>query len=257
MSFAIIETGGKQYKVSASKILEIEKLDAKVGETIKFQNVLLLNDDKTTEVGSPSIDGAMVEAKLLDNVKDRTVLIFHKRRRKHSRKKNGHRQRHSKIQITKIMSKGGKVIDEAKVTTAKKEVKKVEPQQQTSSSAPDRKALTWQKRNEWFGGSTTKDRIMTQAAMVIHKELIEEGIAPNTSSDEYYNELDMRIRDEFPEKFKNKSVKKIPTVMGGTRSTLGKNQIKLTKTEVEMANRLGVSLQEYARQKVRQTQAGG
>ena len=124
MSFAIIETGGKQYKVSASKILEIEKLDAKVGETIKFQNVLLLNDDKTTEVGSPSIDGAMVEAKLLDNVKDRTVLIFHKRRRKHSRKKNGHRQRHSKIQITKIMSKGGKIIDEAKVTAAKKEVKK-------------------------------------------------------------------------------------------------------------------------------------
>ena len=124
MSFAIIETGGKQYKVSASKILEIEKLDAKVGETIKFQNVLLLNDDKNTEVGSPSIDGATVEAKLLDNVKDRTVLIFHKRRRKHSRKKNGHRQRHSKIQITKIMSKGGKVIDEAKAAASKKEIKK-------------------------------------------------------------------------------------------------------------------------------------
>ena len=124
MSFAIIETGGKQYKVSASKILEIEKLDVKIGETIKFQNVLLLNDNKTTEIGSPSIDGAMVEAKLLDNVKDRTVLIFHKRRRKHSRKKNGHRQRHSKIQITKIMSKGGKVVDEAKVAAPKKEVKK-------------------------------------------------------------------------------------------------------------------------------------
>ena len=124
MSFAIIETGGKQYKVSASKILEIEKLDAKIGETIKFQNVLLLNDDTTTEVGNPSVDGAMVEAKLLDNVKDRTVLIFHKRRRKHSRKKNGHRQRHSKIQITKIMSKGGKVIDEAKAAASKKEIKK-------------------------------------------------------------------------------------------------------------------------------------
>jgi large subunit ribosomal protein L21 len=124
MSFAIIETGGKQYKVSASKILEIEKLDAKVGETVKFQNVLLLNDDKTTEVGSPSIEGATVEAKLLDNVKDRTVLIFHKRRRKHSRKKNGHRQRHSKIQITKIMSKGGKVIDEAKIIEPKKISKK-------------------------------------------------------------------------------------------------------------------------------------
>ena len=124
MSFAIIETGGKQYKVYASKILEIEKLDAKIGETVKFNNVLLLNDDKTTEIGSPNIDGAIVEAKLLDLVKDRTVLVFHKRRRKHSRKKNGHRQRHSKIQITKIMSKGGKIIDEAKIEQAKKTVKK-------------------------------------------------------------------------------------------------------------------------------------
>ena len=124
MSFAIIETGGKQYKVSASKILEIEKLNAKVGETVKFKNVLLLNDDKTTEIGSPSISGATVEAKLLDNVKDRTVLIFHKRRRKHSRKKNGHRQRHSKIQITKILSKDGKIIDEAKVVVTKKTASK-------------------------------------------------------------------------------------------------------------------------------------
>ena len=120
MSFAIIETGGKQYKVSASKILEVEKLDAEIGKTIKFKNVLLLNDNKNTEIGNPNIDGATVEAKLLDNVKDRTVLIFHKRRRKHSRKKNGHRQRHSKIQITKILSKDGKVIDEAKVSETKK-----------------------------------------------------------------------------------------------------------------------------------------
>ena len=122
MSFAIFETGGKQYKASASKIIEIEKLEAEVGKTIQFKNVLLLNDNKTTEIGNPNVTGAIVEAKLLDNVKDRTVLIFHKRRRKHSRKKNGHRQRHSKIQITKIMSKGGKVIDEAKATVPKKEV---------------------------------------------------------------------------------------------------------------------------------------
>jgi len=126
MSFAIIETGGKQYKVSASKILEIEKLNAKIGETIKFDNVLLLNDDKNTEVGNPKIEGATVEAKLLKNVKDRTVLIFHKRRRKHSRKKNGHRQRHSKIQITKILAKNGKIIDEAKIVDKKKTIKKEE-----------------------------------------------------------------------------------------------------------------------------------
>ena len=125
MSFAIIETGGKQYKVSTSKILEIEKLDVKKGETIKFQNVLLLNDNKNTEIGNPSIEGATVEAKLLDNVKDRTILVFHKRRRKNSRKKNGHRQQHSKIQITKILAKGGKVIDEAKIVEKKKTVKEI------------------------------------------------------------------------------------------------------------------------------------
>ena len=128
MSFAIIETGGKQYKVSASKILEIEKLDAEVGKTIKFKNVLLLNDNKNVEIGDPNINGAIVEAKLLENVKDRTVLVFHKRRRKHSRKKNGHRQRHSKIQITKIFSKDGKIISEAKniETKPKKIVKKID-----------------------------------------------------------------------------------------------------------------------------------
>ena len=120
MSFAIIETGGKQYKVSTSKILEIEKLNAKKGETIKFKNVLLLNDNKSTEIGNPSVEGATVEAKLLDNVKDRTILVFHKRRRKNSRKKNGHRQQHSKIQITKILAKGGKIIDEAKIVEKKK-----------------------------------------------------------------------------------------------------------------------------------------
>ena len=129
MSFAIIETGGKQYKVFASKILEIEKLKIEKGKIIQFKNVLLVNDNDKTEIGSPNIDGAIVEAKLLENVKDRTVLIFHKRRRKNSRKKNGHRQRHSKIQITKILSGDGKIIDDAKdiifkpKTSSKVEVK--------------------------------------------------------------------------------------------------------------------------------------
>ena len=136
MSFAIIETGGKQYKVSASKILEIEKLETEVGKTIQFKNVLLLKDDKGTEIGNPNINGAIVEAKLISNVKDRTVLVFHKRRRKHSRKKNGHRQRHSKIQITKILSKDGKIIAQAETSqtvSKQKEKKKVQIKQKDSS----------------------------------------------------------------------------------------------------------------------------
>ena len=129
MSFAIIETGGKQYKVSASKILEVEKLNFKKGDIVKFKNVLLLNDNNKTEIGNPSVEGALVEAKLLDNVKDRTILVFHKRRRKNSRKKNGHRQLHSKIQITKILSKGGKIIDEVKIVGKKKRDFKEEKKQ--------------------------------------------------------------------------------------------------------------------------------
>ena len=131
MSFAIFESGGKQYKASASKIIEIEKLDAEIGKTVQFKNILLLSDSKTTIIGNPKIDGAIVEAKLLDNVKDRTVLIFHKRRRKHSRKMNGHRQRHSKIQITKILSKDGKVIAEAKPIELKEKLVAVKKKEKT------------------------------------------------------------------------------------------------------------------------------
>ena len=116
MSFAIIETGGKQYKVSASKILKVEKLNIPKGKKVEFKKVLLVNDNKTTEVGSPTISGAVVEGLLLDNIKDKKVIVFKKRRRQNSRKRYGHRQPLSKIQIIKILSKGGKVVSEMKQT---------------------------------------------------------------------------------------------------------------------------------------------
>ena len=112
MSFAIIETGGKQYKVSTSNILKVEKLNIVKGKKVEFKKVLLINDDKNTEVGNPTVEGALVEGLVLDNIKDRKILVFKKRRRQNSRKKYGHRQHLSKIQITKILSKGGKVISE-------------------------------------------------------------------------------------------------------------------------------------------------
>ena len=119
MSFAVIETGGKQYKVSASNILKVEKLNIPKGKKIEFKKVLLVNDDKTTEVGNPTISGAIVEGLLLDNIKDKKILVFKKRRRQNSRKKYGHRQPLSKIQITKILSKGGKVVSEIKADKIK------------------------------------------------------------------------------------------------------------------------------------------
>jgi len=113
MSFAVIQTGGKQYKVSASEILRIERLNDEEGKTVEFKNVLFLNDDKTTEIGTPNIQGAKVEATILKNTKNKTILVFKKRRRKNSRKKYGHRQPVSLIRITKIFSKNGKLISEA------------------------------------------------------------------------------------------------------------------------------------------------
>ena len=113
MSFAVIQTGGKQYKVSASEILKIERLNNEEGKTVEFKNVLFLNDDKTTEIGNPNIQGAKVEATILKNIKNKTILVFKKRRRKNSRKKYGHRQPISLIRITKIFSKNGKLISQA------------------------------------------------------------------------------------------------------------------------------------------------
>jgi len=119
MSFAIIETGGKQYKVSASNILKVEKLNIPKGKKVEFKKVLLVNDDKTTEVGSPTINGAIVEGLLLDNIRNKKVIVFKKRRRQNSRKRYGHRQPLSKIQITKILSKGGKLVSQMKVDKIK------------------------------------------------------------------------------------------------------------------------------------------
>ena len=114
MSFAVIQTGGKQYKVEAGEILKVEKLeDSKENSKIEFKEILAYGDDKNLELGEPTISGAKVEAELIKNGKNRTVLIFKKRRRQNSRRKNGHRQKFTMVRISKIYSKDGKVISEA------------------------------------------------------------------------------------------------------------------------------------------------
>ena len=147
--------------------------------------------------------------------------------------------------------------ERAKSASAQKVSTEETVETKPQATLPDRKAVTWQKRNSWFGGNNQSEKIMTQAAMIIHKELIEEGIYPDSDPDEYYNELDARVRTEFPGKFKqDSSVKKVQVVAGGTRtSPSGKQKVTLTKSEVETANKLGVSLQEYARHKIRRDES--
>ena len=127
MSYAVIQTGGKQYKVKSGEILKIEKLpDSKPDTKIEFKEILAYGDNKMIEIGIPTVQGAKVEANLLKNSKNKTVLIFKKRRRQNSRRKNGHRQQYSMIRINKIFSKDGKVLSEAEKiskTSKKEEVK--------------------------------------------------------------------------------------------------------------------------------------
>ena len=133
MSYAIIQTGGKQYKVKAGEILKIERLeDSKLEAKIEFKEILAYGDDKNIEVGSPTIKGAKVEADLVENGKNRTILIFKKRRRQNSRRKNGHRQQYSLIKINKIFSKDGKVLSEAEKIS--KPSKKEEPKKKQINS---------------------------------------------------------------------------------------------------------------------------
>ena len=132
MSYAVIQTGGKQYKVKSGEILKIEKLsDSKLDAKIEFKEILAYGDDKMIEIGSPTVTGAKVEASLVKNGKNRTVLIFKKRRRHNSRRKNGHRQEYSMIKISKIFSKDGKVLSEAE--------KKVAPVKKTGVAAKEEK----------------------------------------------------------------------------------------------------------------------
>ena len=131
MSYAVIQTGGKQYKVRSGEILKIEKLpNTKSDAKVEFKEILAYGDDKIIEVGAPNVQGAKVEANLIKNSKNRTVLIFKKRRRQNSRRKNGHRQQYSMIRINKIFSKDGKVLSEAEKIT--KPSKKEEPKKEAN-----------------------------------------------------------------------------------------------------------------------------
>lgn len=104
--FAVIKTGGKQYKVATGDIFKVEKLAADAGETIQFNEVLMLGGDTVT-VGAPMVEGAGVQAEVLDQMKGKKTIHFVKRRRKHSsQRKKGHRQQLTVIKITDILVKG-------------------------------------------------------------------------------------------------------------------------------------------------------
>jgi large subunit ribosomal protein L21 len=103
--FAVVKTGGKQYRVAEDQVLKVEKIEGKPGEIIQLGNVLMLGGDKP-QFGAPAVSGASVAAEVIEQGRDRKVIAFKKRRRKNSRRKRGHRQEFTLIRVTEILTDG-------------------------------------------------------------------------------------------------------------------------------------------------------
>jgi large subunit ribosomal protein L21 len=114
MTFAVIRTGGKQYKVAANDVLKVEKIEAAPGDIVTFDQVLMVGDT----IGTPMVAGALVAAELVETAKEKTVIIFKKRRRHNSRRRNGHRQLLSTVRITEILTGGQKPAARAASATS-------------------------------------------------------------------------------------------------------------------------------------------
>ena len=100
--FAVIRTGGKQYRVAENDVIRIEKLDAEAGSEVTFDQVLMVGGEGDAKIGAPLVEGATVKAELVEQMRDKKGIIFKKRRRQNSRRKNGHRQHLSVVRITGI-----------------------------------------------------------------------------------------------------------------------------------------------------------
>jgi len=135
--FAVIKTGGKQYRVALEDVLQVEKLAGKPGDVIAFGEVLVVGGDTPT-LGTPTVSGATVAGEVLDQVRGPKVISFKKRRRKNSRRKRGHRQEYTLVRITEILTDGKKPSQTPPPRPKREKTAKAEkPETETSSEAAE------------------------------------------------------------------------------------------------------------------------
>ena len=137
--FAVIKTGGKQYRVAANDVLTIEKLQATAGDTVEFTEVLMVGEGAGATVGAPLVDGAMVVAEVIEQGRARKVIAFKKRRRQNSKRIRGHRQHQTVVKITDILTGGAKPSKKAaakKESAPKAEAKAEAPAKSEAAAAP-------------------------------------------------------------------------------------------------------------------------
>lgn len=135
--YAVVKTGGKQYKVAANDILKVEKLEGQAGDTITLDEVLLVSDDKGVRAGAPLVDGVSVSAQILEQTKGDTIIVFKKKRRHQYRRRNGHRQLLTVLKILEIGASGA--APKAK-KAAKEDVSTEEPKAPAKKAAPKKAA---------------------------------------------------------------------------------------------------------------------
>ncbi|TPJ38369.1 50S ribosomal protein L21 [Mesorhizobium sp. B2-5-4] len=134
--FAVIKTGGKQYRVAANDLLKIEKVEANVGDIVEIGHVLAHGEGENVTFGAPFVDGALVTAEVVEQGKNRTVIAFKKRRRQNSRRKIGHRQLLTTVRISEILLGGAKPTKTAAVKAPKKEAKAEAATEAKAEAAP-------------------------------------------------------------------------------------------------------------------------
>jgi len=118
--YAVIKTGGKQYKVAEGDVVKVEKLALDAGQVVAFDDVLMLDDGAAVQIGSPNVAGASVRATVLEQERGEKIVVFKKRRRQNSRQKNGHRQHITVVRVTEILGGSAKKKVASKKSTAPK-----------------------------------------------------------------------------------------------------------------------------------------
>ena len=142
---AVFKTGGKQYSVKAGQILKVEKLEGKKGDSISFKDVLAVSESSHNTIGSPLEEGAVVEAKILDQIRDKKIIVFKKRKRQNYRSTQGHRQYLTVLKIETISMGGKKSQSEKKETKPSNPVKKAASKKKTAPKKAASKKTTVKK----------------------------------------------------------------------------------------------------------------
>lgn len=132
--YAVVKTGGKQYRVCENDTLKVERLTGEAGDIVTLADVLMVGDGKTVTVGEPMIKGAAVAAEIVEQARDKKIIVFKKRRRQGYRRKHGHRQHFTLLRVTEILTDGAKP---SKKATAKKPAKKAAAKAEAKAQAPE------------------------------------------------------------------------------------------------------------------------